>query len=117
MKLRRATLLVTCLVVAGLGVWLTMAKWDTASKFTAVISALGAVAAVGVAVWAALAGPGLTGGARARRTGKATARENGVAVTGVVVSARKTAAQVEADRTGDADASAGGEATSGVRLD
>lgn len=117
MSQRRVVLLVTCLVVAGLLAWLMIANWASASKVAVVISALAAVAAVGVAVWAALPGSLLRAGARASRTGKAVARGNSTAISGVVAPEDKSTGQLEADHTGDADASDGGEATSGVRLD
>ncbi len=117
MSPRRVTLLITSLVVAGLLVWLLVVRWDNANKIAAVVSALAAVAAVGVAVWAALPSSVANGGARASRTGKAIARRKSNAISGIVSNTRKATGQLEADRTGDADASDGADATSGVRLD
>jgi hypothetical protein len=116
MNARRIVLLVTCLVVAGLLAWLAAEKWTEASKIATIVSALGAVAAVGVAVWAALPSTGSAGSARAARTGKAMARGKSTATSGVVAGAHWSGNQVIADRTGDADASDGGDATSGVKL-
>ena len=116
MSSRRVVLLVTCLVATGLLVWLTVAKWDSASKVAAVVTAVAAVAAVGVAVWAALPGSGRPGQLLASRTGKTSAGSKGRAVSGIVAPAGKATSRVRADRTGDADAGDGGEATSGVRL-
>jgi hypothetical protein len=117
MRPRRVALSVTFVVVAGLLVWLMMVEWSSASEIATVVSALAAVAAVGVAVWAALPGAGEGGGAQASRTGRAVARGKSIAVSGLVVSGRRSSGRFEARRTGDADASGGGEATSGVRLD
>ncbi len=114
---RRVVLLTTCLAVAGLGLWLTVTKWASASKIALVGSTLAAVAAVGVALWAGWPSSRPTSGARASRTGKAIARGNSSATSGIVAPAHEGADFLEADRTGDADASAGGEATSGIRLD
>ncbi|ONI75362.1 hypothetical protein ALI144C_40720 [Actinosynnema sp. ALI-1.44] len=103
--------MLTCLVVAGLGAWFALAQWDVANRVATVFSALGAVAAVGVAIWAALrSNTGNT--VRASRTGDATARGDGSANTGVRVS--KATGTVRADRTGKASASDGGSANTGV---
>lgn len=117
MNVRRIVLLVTCLAVIGLLVWLTMAKWSSASKIAAVVSALGAVAAVGVAIWAAFPGSVSAGSVRASRTGKAIARRGSHAISGIALSTHNSQGKLNADRTGDAEASDGGEATSGIRLD
>lgn len=116
MNLRRMVLLVTVLVVAGLLAWLSVVKWDSASKIATVVCALGAVAAVGVAVWAALPAAQSAKGILASRTGKAVARGGGSATTGVRAPAGGSGGPIRADRTGDAEAD-GGDATSGVRLD
>jgi hypothetical protein len=110
----RVVLIVTCLVVAGLGVTFVLLGWDQANRVATVASALGAVAAVGIAVWAAL--PGRATSIRASRTGTATARDGGVAVSGVQGPATP-AGPLHADRTGDATGTADGQATSGIRLD
>nr|WP_052478710.1 hypothetical protein [Kibdelosporangium sp. MJ126-NF4]CEL20161.1 hypothetical protein [Kibdelosporangium sp. MJ126-NF4]CTQ97386.1 hypothetical protein [Kibdelosporangium sp. MJ126-NF4] len=107
----RVILILTCLVVAGLGGWFVLAQWDVANRAATVSSALGAVAAVGVAIWAALrTNTGNT--VRASRTGNATARRNGSANTGVRLG--EASGRVRADRTGDATASDGGSATTGI---
>jgi hypothetical protein len=116
MTLRRVVVLVTVLTVAGLLVWLSVVNWDSASKIATVVCALGAVAAVGVAIWGALPASGLAKGIAASRTGKAVARRNGSAITGVRAPASNPGGPVRADRTGDAEASGGGDATSGISL-
>jgi hypothetical protein len=109
-------LLVTFLLVAGLGVWFAIARWDVADHGAAVVSALGAVAAVGVAVWAALRDSG-NGDVGVSRTGRATARRDGVASSGVRIKSRRSRGQLRAGRTGDATATDGGAANTGIRLD
>ncbi|MDQ3886022.1 MAG: hypothetical protein M3308_03155 [Actinomycetota bacterium] len=117
MNVGRAALVMTCLVVAGLGVWFAVAQWEQASRMATVASALGAVAAVGVAVWAALRGPvgGRWGSVRVSDTGKATAGRGGQANTGV--RGKVAGTRVRVKRTGDADASGGGDANTGFRPD
>jgi hypothetical protein len=113
----RVVLVVTCLVVGLLAGWFAMAQWEQANRVATVTSALGAVAAVGVAVWAVLRGSSVPGKlVRASRTGKAISGRQGSANTGVRV-ARGRSGRVVADRTGDADSSGGGDANTGVRLD
>lgn len=107
-------MVVTCLVIAGLGVTFVLLAWDQANRVATVASALGAVAAVGVAIWAAL--QGRTSSVRASRTGAATARDGGVAVSGVQ-GLSAPAVPLHVDRTGDATGTADGQATSGIRLD
>jgi hypothetical protein len=107
-------LLVTALVVAALGVVFLLLRWDDANKVAAVASALGAVAAIGVAIWAALpARPRVS--VQVTRTGDARAVGTGRANTGVT--GRVGEGEVSAADTGDADASSGGDANTGVRLD
>lgn len=105
-------LLLTCLLVAGLAGWFAVVRWDDANKVAAFTSALGAVAAVGVAIWAALrtSGPGQV---TVRRTGRAEARGGGSANSGV---RGRISGSVRAEDTGDAVAD-DGDASSGVRLD
>jgi cytosine/uracil/thiamine/allantoin permease len=119
MSTRRVVLVVTFLVVAGLGVWFAVAQWDQANRVATVASALGAVAAVGVAVWAALRGSGAdeAGSLRVSRSGTAIAGRGGTANTGVRASASTLRGPVGVNRSGDADASGGGDANSGIRLD
>ncbi|WP_199561993.1 hypothetical protein [Micromonospora deserti] len=52
-----------------------MARWDQANQVAAVVSALAAVAALGVAVWSAL--PSSAGAVRVSKTGTATAQGAG----------------------------------------
>ncbi|MDA3646836.1 hypothetical protein LZ318_40990 [Saccharopolyspora indica] len=113
MNTGRAVLLLTCLAVAGLGGWFAVARWDDANKVAAFASALGAVAAVGVAIWAALRTSARGPSVRVRRTGRAEARGGGSANSGVRGGA---AGSARAENTGDAVAD-GGDANSGARLD
>lgn len=112
---------VTCAVVAGLGVWFAVAKWDQADKVATVVSALGAVAAVGVALWTALRGSpgqaGGTGGVRLSGAGKAAATGPGSSAVSGVRAKAGGPGSVEVRDTGDAKASGGGSAVSGVHLD
>ncbi|MFT7840726.1 hypothetical protein Q5530_31695 [Saccharothrix sp. BKS2] len=102
----------TCLCVAGLGGWFAVARWDDANKVAAFASALGAVAAVGVALWAALRTlPDLQ--LDVRGTGLAQARGGGSANSGV---RGKATGSVRVRDTGDAVAD-DGDANSGARLD
>jgi cytosine/uracil/thiamine/allantoin permease len=116
----RVTLVATCVVVAGLGVWFGVAKWDQANKAATVASALAAVAAVGVAVWTALrasSGPtGLRHTIRATGTGKATATGPGSSAISGVHGTAGNEGPVRARNTGDAQADGGGSAVSGVDL-
>lgn len=106
-----------------LAIVLAVLRWDDASKLAAVLSALAGVAAVGVAVWAGL--PRRGGEAQPRGsttlsvtgTGNATAGPGGRANTGIVAAAGALPDDVRVERTGHADASGGGEADSGARLD
>ncbi|MGX7827879.1 hypothetical protein ACTG9Q_22605 [Actinokineospora sp. 24-640] len=104
----------TCALVAGLGGWFAVARWDQADRVAAIVSALGAVAAVGVAVWAAVRAP-QGASVRVSRTGDATAH-GGQANTGVSGEARHLAGPVVAEKTGDAAASGDGDANTGIRL-
>jgi cytosine/uracil/thiamine/allantoin permease len=116
----RVTLVVTCAVVAGLGVWFAVAKWDQANKAATVASALAAVAAVGVAVWTALrASSGRTGSRRTIRaagTGKATATGAGSSAVSGVRGTAGNEGPVRARNTGEAQADDGGSAVTGVDL-
>lgn len=108
----RVAVVVTCLAVAALGVWLAVATWDQANKTAVIASALAAVAAVGVAVWAGFRSGGSRSGLVARNTGNATAGPGGRANTGVRGAGKPRSA--EARRTGDARAGRDGDANSGV---
>jgi len=114
---RRIWLVVTVGAVAILGVVLTVLSWDRASRMATVVSALAAVAAVGIAVWAALRGSEGSGRAvRVSNTGSAVAGRGGVAVSGVAGQLAESPTAIHVEVTGVADASGGGEAVSGVRL-
>jgi hypothetical protein len=115
MNARRVVLLVTCLVVAGLGGMFVLTQWDRVNRIATVLSALAAVAAVGVAVWAALvsgSGPAV----RVVNTGPATAGHGGRATSGLTGSVSALLGPIDVDGTGNADASGGGDATTGVHL-
>ena len=109
MTVGRVVLMITCLVVAGLGAWFAVASWDSANKVAVVASALAAVAAVGVAVWAGLRTGGTGGRIVVSDTGDATAGSGGRANTGV---RGRPDASVRVKRTGKAQA--GGDANTGV---
>ncbi|MCK2241819.1 MULTISPECIES: hypothetical protein [unclassified Crossiella] len=113
MKPGRLVLILTLLVVAGLLIWLALSRWDDANKIATTASALGAVASVGIAVWAALRTTKPGGTIRVSGTGKATATGSGSANTGIRGKPNGTA---EAKNTGDAN-SGGGDANTGIRLD
>jgi len=114
MSARRVTVLVTCTVVAVLAVVFAVGQWDRTSRVATVVSALAAVASVGVGVWAAL--PGSTRTVRASQTGPATAGLGGIAVSGVAGRLGGLPTQIiEVEATGHADASNGGEAVTGFR--
>jgi hypothetical protein len=117
MSTRRVVLVVTCVVVAGLGTWFVVARWDDASKVATLVVALAGVAAVGIAVWAALAARPDSGGVRVAGTGDAVAGKGGVAISGLTASGGTVPDRIEIDRTGKADASDGGTATTGAQLD
>ncbi len=115
MSARRVALLLTCLVVAGMAGWFAVARWEQASRVATVVSALAAVAAVGVAAWAALPGSDRRT-VRVSNTGPATAGQGGRAVSGLTGPAAGLRGSIEVDRTGRADAPGGGDATTGADL-
>ncbi|MGK3202803.1 hypothetical protein [Amycolatopsis sp. MEPSY49] len=115
MTVGRVALLVTCVLVAGLGTWIAIARWEDANKVATAVSALGAVAAVGVAVWAVVRTPRTSKAIVVTDTGKAKSASGGHAVTGVTGTPGHDS--VRAERTGDAESSGGGDAVSGVQLD
>jgi hypothetical protein len=117
MSNRRWALLATCVMVAGVGAVFAVAQWDVANRVATMASALGAVAAVGIAVWAALPsrrstsnGPDVV---RAERTGDAVSGRSGVATSGIR-DRGQSGGSLEAKRTGASDATRGGDATSGI---
>jgi hypothetical protein len=116
MNARRVVLIVTCLAVAGLAGWFGVARWERADRVATVLSGLGAVAAVGVAIWAALAAKGDTRSVRVSNTGPATAGPSGTATSGLTARAANLPGRLEVDHTGRADSSRGGDATTGVGL-
>ena len=115
MNAGRIALITTCLAVAILGAWLMVVQWDAASKVATVTSALGAVAAIGVAVWATVRAPSTGAPVVVSRTGRATASSGGRAVTGFSGRSGGVAdsASVQVESTGDANSS-GGDAITGV---
>lgn len=116
MSVQRAVLVVTCLAVAALGGVFAFVRWEQAAHVATVVSALVAVAALGVAVWAGL--PGSRPAAlRVSNTGEARAGAGGTAVSGLTGPATTGRGTVEVEHTGPADATGGGDAVSGVRLD
>jgi hypothetical protein len=115
MSTRRLVLFLTASVVAALVAIFVWVGWDQAGRIATVIAGLVAVAALGVAVWAALPG-GRSAGIRVSHTGPARASKGGIATTGLSGTTHP-ARPVEVEHTGPADAGEGGEATSGARLD
>ena len=105
---------ITCGVVAALAAVFAASQWDQANRIATVTSALAAAAALGVAVWAAL--PGSGPGARASRTGTATAGGPGSRANTGVSGVASTPGAGVADHTGEARAANGGSANSGVHL-
>jgi hypothetical protein len=115
MSARRMVLMATAGIVAVLAALLLLLRWDNANKIAVVMSALAAVAAIGVAIWAAL--PAVSRkGVQVSRTGRATAGPDGRANSGVSAPAGSLPDNVIVDRTGDADAGNGGDANSGIQL-
>lgn len=120
MDRRQLVIAATAGVVAAFVIAFAVLRWDDASKLATALSALAAVAAVGVGIWAALGtGHTPTRGTRLQvsGTGRAVAQDGGRANSGVTGSGAALAEHVQVERTGDAEASGGGQADSGVRLD
>jgi hypothetical protein len=115
MKLSRWILVVTLLVVAGLGFWFAVARWDDASKVASVLSALAGVAAVGVAAWAALRVSTPASRITVKGTGDATS-DSGEANTGVRGTSVPEGSTVKIQKTGDARTT-GGDANTGLHLE
>ena len=113
MSARRVVIIGTAGVVAALAVMLAVVRWDDANKVAVVISALAAVAAIGVGICAAPAGASSGGSSRVSRTGWAWGRR---ANTGVSGPADLLPADVRADRTGVAYAPDGGDANTGIQV-
>ncbi|MDI1460677.1 hypothetical protein QEZ54_06850 [Catellatospora sp. KI3] len=114
MNARRLVLMITLFGVAATALLLSLVGNDHLADASAVVSALAAVAALGVAAWAALPGR-RAGGIRVSDTGPAEARGSGSAVSGVTAPAGRSG-EISVRGTGRAEAADGGEATSGVRL-
>jgi len=112
MTKKRIVLIVTCLLVAALGAWLAIVRGKNGEEIATAVSALGAVAAVGVAIWAALRGSQGETSMRVSRTGKATT-ETGNANSGISIKA-DTVGSGKAERTGDAK-SGKGHANTGIQ--
>jgi hypothetical protein len=115
MGMRRIALMATAGVVAVLAVLLVVMRWDSANKIAVAVTALAAVAAVGVAIWAALPGA-RDKGVRVSRTGPAAAGPGGRANSGFSGPSGSLPDDVVVDQTGSADASNGGDANSGIQL-
>ncbi|AVZ76948.1 hypothetical protein SLUN_36980 [Streptomyces lunaelactis] len=106
------------IVASGVGVGLLagafcLMSWDRADQVAGIASAFLSVAALGVAVWAVMAG---TTGSRLRasNTGKATVRGGGTANTGVVLpNSGVSDSTVHVQKTGAAE-SDGGQANTGI---
>lgn len=127
MSARRVVVLVTCTAVAALGAVFAVTRWSEADRIATVVSALAAVAALGVAVWAAFpasgdAGRGSGTGAVTglaiwvSGTGDARSGPGGTANTGLTAPAGALRGTVGIERTGSADASGGGDSRTGVDL-
>lgn len=118
MSMRRLAIVVTLLAVAVLAGLFILLRWEQANKLATVMSALAGVTAVGVAVWAALTGTGTREGARVNisGTGRAVAGPRGRAVTGLSSPTEALPGDTKVHRTGEADASSGGDAVSGIDL-
>lgn len=123
--------------MAGVGALLAVLRWSQADRVAAVVSCLAAVASVGVGVWAAFpasrtepepesggdrgpaapAGPAHGTVIRVADTGSAIAGRGGRASSGFSGPADRIRGEFGVERTGDADASEGGDADTGIRLD
>ncbi len=123
MSKTRITAVVTGVVAAGLLVWLTVAQWEQANRVATIASAVGTVAAAGIAIWAGLRTPPhgtpanpASGGIRVQRTGRARTGQRGAAITGVRSTGAVPPGGVEVDRSGSARTDGDGDAVTGVDL-
>lgn len=114
MNRQTLVLILTAAVVACLGAWFVLASWDHANRVATVLSALGALAAIGVAIWAALRGSSVRSSINAKGTGDATAMGSSSANTGIRVSKSDHSGRMEVKDTGKARADDGGDANSGI---
>ncbi len=112
MTARRVVIVLTCVVVAVVGALFAIVRWEDANRIATAASALAAVAAVGVAVWAALPRKS-DAGTQASRTGSATAHGPGSRANTGVTGPTMPGPAV-ADRTGAAEATDRGSANTGV---
>lgn len=110
MTARRAVLILTCLLLAGLGVYSAVARWDDANRIATIAASLAAVAAVGVGIWAAL--PANRQQSAVSRSGKALARGRGSTANTGISGAGSSPSAVTG--SGDAHATDGGQANTGV---
>jgi hypothetical protein len=115
----RAVAVGTGAVAVGLLVWLTLAQWDLANRVAAIASAVGTVAAAGIAVWAVLRTPPTApsptppvgGGIRVEKSGRADTGPGGTAITGVRVRGVVPPGGIEVTRSGPACATGTGDGT------
>lgn len=112
MSAARAAITVTALAVGGLCGWFSILKWNEAGQVATIVSALAAVASIGMAVWAAVRQPGRRS-ITVKRSGKAVSGVDGRAVTGVSDTA-VTSGDLVVEDSGDADARKGGDAITGI---
>lgn len=110
------TMAMTAFAVGALAVIFMVSRWNEANKIAVAVSALAAVGAVGVAIWAAIPTGSPGGRLRVSRTGRVTAGMGGRANSGVSAPAGLLSGNVQVHRTGDADAAQGGDANSGIQL-
>lgn len=115
MIVRRAVIIGTSLVTAGLFVMFALMRWESANRVATVLAAVAAVAAVGVAIWAALrtTSQNVHGRLRTVRTGEAVADRSGTVNTGISGVASH-GVDAMAKNTGDARGT--GDANTGIRL-
>ncbi|WFE93565.1 hypothetical protein [Micromonospora sp. WMMD987] len=115
MSPRRLALLITCLAVAGLAATFAIVGWDETGRMASAVSALAAVAAVGVAVWAALDARRDDSAIEVSGTGDAEARDGGRANTGLSGDPG-TRRPIKIRKTGTAKATGeGGDANTGAQ--
>ncbi|MEU8419669.1 hypothetical protein AB0C15_02180 [Micromonospora sp. NPDC048835] len=108
---RHVVLVVSGLLVAVLATAFVVLGWDSADRIATAVSALAALAGVGVALWAAL--PTAQSGVHVGQTGTTRARGTGYANSGIDAPAGD-ATPMEVHRTGDATAGDGAQAISGI---